>query len=188
MIFQLFYPKNSQLDNLILKLHDAPLSYPKPKNDEKIAGFQYDYNRILLGEGEVTWTAAKTALQNWTMFPGDWARIYALDTPLEVGRVVVMCARVCGFWWLNASRIVYVVDSVDNFGFAYGTLHHHAESGEELFQVSRDAEGKIWYEIKAFSRPRFWAARLAFPVARHFQRKFVKESLAHVKKMVHATR
>ena len=33
--------------------------------------------------------------------------------------------RAIGFWWLNACRIVYVVDEagpITQFGFAYGTL------------------------------------------------------------------
>ena len=37
-----------------------------------------------------------------------------------------------GLWWLNACRIVYVVDEagpVTRFGFAYGTLPGHAGSG-----------------------------------------------------------
>ena len=46
-------------------------------------------------------------------------------------------------------------------------------------------KNQVWYEIKAFSRPRYWAARLAFPIARYFQRKFVVESLANMKKVMH---
>ena len=40
------------------------------------------------------------------------------------------------------------------FGFAYGTLREHAESGEERFTVewSRD-DDRVWYDILAFFAP-----------------------------------
>ena len=43
-----------------------------------------------------------------------------------------------GFFSLNACRIVYRGDNDagnKRFGFAYGTLEEHAESGEERFTV-----------------------------------------------------
>jgi hypothetical protein len=62
------------------------------------------------------------------------------DTPILAGQAVAVVACLFGLWWLNACRIVYVVDEqgpVQRFGFAYGTLPDHAESGEERFTVSR---------------------------------------------------
>jgi len=50
---------------------------------------------------------------------------------------VAILARSIGLWWLNACRIVYVVDKVDKFGFAYGTLPDHAGSGEERWNGTR---------------------------------------------------
>ena len=45
-----------------------------------------------------------------------------------------------------------VVDKVDKFGFAYGTLPDHAGSGEERFLVEWDQdEGSVWYDIRVFS-------------------------------------
>jgi uncharacterized protein (UPF0548 family) len=60
-------------------------------------------------------------------------------------------------WWLNACRIVYVVDEegpVKRYGFAYGTLPEHVESGDVRFTVDwHEADGAVWYDILAFSRP-----------------------------------
>ena len=63
------------------------------------------------------------------------------------------------------------------FGFAYGTLTEHAESGEERFTVewNRD-DDKVWYDILAFSRPRQMPARLGYPFSRSLQRKFANAS------------
>ena len=66
-----------------------------------------------------------------------------------------------GSWTVNAARIVYVVDTgelakssgVRQFGFAYGTLPGHMESGEERFLIEQLADGSVWYDIVAFSRP-----------------------------------
>lgn len=185
MLFQLNFPTKQQLDALIIEQKDKPFSYSKPPSVPPKGGslFNYDSNRILLGEGDSVFKAASQAIRQWTMFPGGWARIYSDTTPIEVGRVVVMCAQVMGLWWLNCSRIIYTVNEAHRFGFAYGTLHHHAESGEELFQVKMYENGEVYYEIQAFSRPRHWMARLGFPLARYYQRQFVKDSLKNMKKV-----
>ena len=135
MLFQLKFPTRQQLDALINEQNSKPFSYPQTPQSQKLKGFDYDNNRILLGEGEAVFRAASQAIRQWAMFPGGWACIHSDKTPIEVGRVVVMCAQVMGVWWLNCSRIVYTVDESSRFGFAYGTLEHHVESGEELFQV-----------------------------------------------------
>jgi uncharacterized protein (UPF0548 family) len=51
---------------------------------------------------------------------------------------VVLTGMLVHPWWLNACRIVYVVDEegpVKRFGFAYGTLPEHAESGKPLVML-----------------------------------------------------
>ncbi|HEV3306332.1 MAG TPA: DUF1990 family protein [Candidatus Sulfotelmatobacter sp.] len=69
------------------------------------------------------------------------------------------------------------------FGFAYGTLGEHAESGEERFTVewSRD-DDSVWYDILAFSRPRQMLARLGYPLSRLLQKRFAEDSKAAVAK------
>jgi len=73
---------------------------------------------------------------------------------------------------------VYVVDEATRFGFAYGTLPDHAESGEERFLVERTADGVVWYDIRVFSRPNQFLARLVAPLARHLQDQFRRDSSA----------
>jgi uncharacterized protein (UPF0548 family) len=96
--------------------------------------------------------------------------------------VVAVVARVLGVWWVNACRVVYAVDEagpVCRFGFAYGTLPGHAESGEERFQVEWDrSDDAVYYDILAFSRPRHLLARLGYPLTRRTQRRFARDSAA----------
>lgn len=178
MIFQIKSPSPAQLDALIVEQQNAPLTYPK--NAQVLSAYDYDDNRVLLGEGDAIFAAAKQAIRRWAMFEGNWARIYSDKTPIETGQIVVMCAHLFGLWWLNASRIVYTVDQPKAFGFAYGTLTHHVESGEELFQVEMDDDGKVWYRLRAFSRPRYWMVKLTYPLARVFQRRFIRDSFKNM--------
>jgi uncharacterized protein (UPF0548 family) len=71
------------------------------------------------------------------------------------------------------------------FGFAYGTLPGHAESGEERFTVEwHEADGAVWYDILAFSRPRRLLARLGYPLARRLQKRFARDSAAAMRRAV----
>lgn len=154
-------------------------SYPEigqTRRDDPVPGYDNDFNFIELGRGDAVWKAAKEAIRHWKMFPGGWACIFPDDTPIREGEAVAMSAQVLGLWWLNSCRIVYIVDNENQFGFAYGTLPGHAECGEELFMVEKTADGSVRYVIKAFSKPRFWMARLGYPLARAHQRKFVRDS------------
>ncbi len=67
-----------------------------------------------------------------------------------------------------AGRVIYVVAEPGRSGFAYGTLPGHPERGEESFLVVR-RDGRLWFEITAFSRPRHWLARIGWPVTRALQ-------------------
>ncbi|MBK9335112.1 MAG: DUF1990 domain-containing protein [Lewinellaceae bacterium] len=156
-----------------------PFSYPdtgRTRYAETVRGYDNDHNSIELGAGDAAWAAAKEAIRQWRMFPGGWASVSPNGLPVQEGVVVAMTARVLGLWWLNSCRIVYVLDEENRFGFAYGTLPGHVESGEELFLVEKTVDGRVRYSLRAFSRPRHWLARLGYPLARMYQRKFVQES------------
>lgn len=143
------------------------------------AGFDYDENRVRLGRGLAVFETACAALRAWKMFPAPWTKISPADAPIRPGTDVAMQAQALGVWWLNAARIVYVLDEtapVRRFGFAYGTLPAHVEEGEERFSVELHRDGSVWYDLRAFSRPRFWPVRLAKPLARGLQRRFARDS------------
>jgi uncharacterized protein (UPF0548 family) len=149
------------------------------------AGYTVDHNRVRLGAGEAAFAAAGRALSAWRMFPVPWTQILPEAAPIRAGQTVAMLAHACGLWWLSACRIVYRIDETlpegpvrRRFGFAYGTLHAHVEQGEERFSVELLADGSVWYDLLAFSRPQFWPVRLARPLARGLQRRFVRESQA----------
>lgn len=153
------------------------------------AGYDLDHNRARLGDGVEAFEAACDAIRRWVMFPAPWTRIEPRGEhghpPIREGTVVAMVARALGLWWLSACRIVYTLDESSQtgpvrrrYGFAYGTLPRHVERGEERFSVELRDDGCVWYDLLAFSTPRYWAARLGYPLARRLQRRFVRDSLA----------
>lgn len=177
-------PGERWLEEFRAEVQGAPFSYEAvgATRDDRVgvpAGFDLDHNRVQLGNGEAVWERACGAVREWKMFPAPWTRISRADTPIRVGEVVAMQARAFGVWWVNACRIVYVIEEaapVRRFGFAYGTLLAHVESGEERFSVEMGENGEVWYDVRAFSRPRYLPVRLMRPLARRLQGRFVRDS------------
>jgi uncharacterized protein (UPF0548 family) len=152
------------------------------------SGYVVDHTRIKLGEGEGVFRAAKAALERWEQFRLGWLEASPQETPIRTGEVVAVVVRAIGLWWLNACRIVYVVDQVKRvrrFGFGYGTLPEHAGTGEERFLIEWDrGDDSVWYDILAFSRPHHILTRLGYPLVRRTQKRFGRESAAVMSKVV----
>ncbi len=146
------------------------------------AGYNVDRYRTRLGAGLVAFEAARAAVRRWEMFERGWLRVFPDAAEIREGSTVAVVAAHLGFYSINVSRIVYTLDEdgpLARFGFAYGTLGDHAESGEERFTVSWDRAGNaVWYDIVAFSRPRAVLARLGYPLGRALQKRFGRASLA----------
>lgn len=151
-------------------------------------GFRLDHTRVKLGDGEQVFVAGVAAFRRWEQFQLGWLEPGCTSVPVESGQPVVMLVRVFGIWWMNACRIVYVVEDtghVTRFGFAYGTLPAHAGSGEERFLIEwHRGDDSVWYDIRAFSRPRHVLARIGYPLMRRVQQRFGRESAAAMQRAV----
>jgi uncharacterized protein (UPF0548 family) len=183
-------PSAEKLRNFLASQSKLDLTYPAVGATAAVppVGYIVDHTQIKLGEGAGTFAAAKAALRRWEHFRLGWVETWPPETPIQAGQVVAVIARLFGLWWLNACRIVYVVDEqgpVQRFGFAYGTLPEHAESGEERFTVEwHEADYAVWYDILAFSRPQQLLARLGYPLARRLQKRFARDSAAAMRRAV----
>ena len=180
------FPPKDKITTVIKQQATLPYSYPEigASKNERTKGYDNDHNKMLLGKGDTIWENAKNALKNWQQFPEEWTTVLPPKTPLENGKVVAVFFRLFGLWWMNAARIVYTLDDDRRFGFAYGTLPGHVERGEECFWIEKEADGSIYYHIRAFSKPRFWLVKLGYPVARAYQRKFVRQSMQRMQQLV----
>jgi uncharacterized protein (UPF0548 family) len=153
-------------------------------------GYVVDHTRIKLGEGESVFHSAIAALRQWEQFHLGWVEAWSPDTPIQPGEVVAVMGWAIGLWWLNACRIVYVVEEsgpISKFGFAYGTLPGHAERGEERFLIEwNQSDNSVWYDILAFSKPNHFLIRLGYPLVRRLQKSFGRDSAAAMLKAVRA--
>jgi uncharacterized protein (UPF0548 family) len=188
-MWSIFRPSEEAIARFIIGQSRLPPSYPEVGASASTppAGYTVDHNRVQLGTGKAVFDAAANALRRWQQFPASMTSVHPPDTPIQVGYTVAVLARVLGVWWLNAARIVYVIDEVTplrRFGFAYGTLPDHVERGEERFCIEHHADDTVWYDILAFSQPRHWTARLGYPLSRRMQKRFAQESKAAMARAV----
>jgi uncharacterized protein (UPF0548 family) len=164
-----------------------PLNFTYRDADPKaLSGYDRDHTRVQLGEGIEIFEAAKTALRNWQHFQLGWVKACPANTPIQKDQVVAILAHQMGLWWLNACRITNVIDedSPLRFGFSYGTLPGHVESGKERFLIEMYQGESVWYDILAFSRPRHILARLGYRYVRRVQKRFAKQSAAAMQRAV----
>jgi uncharacterized protein (UPF0548 family) len=187
----MFLPRKPDAETVrqfIFAQQGLPFSYREvgaTRNETPPQNFTADHNRTRLGDGENVYQRAVAALKKWEQFNLGWVTIVPPDTPIAVGQAVAVRAYTFGLWSLSATRIVYLIEEhgpVQRFGFAYGTLPNHVECGEERFTIERLADDSVWYDIYAFSRPQHALARLGFPITRKLQKRFIRESLAIMKK------
>lgn len=182
MIF-LKIPDAKTIQPILKKQSQLPYTYfevNETKDSRLIKGFDNDHLKVKIGNGIHDFLLAKSLISNWMMMPDDWTVILPEKTPVLKDNTIVLMAKFIGLWWMNCSRIVYIKDEPRKFAFAYGTLPGHMEKGEELFQVMMDEHEVVWYEIKAFSKPRYWLTRLFYPVLRRLQARFRMDSAAQM--------
>lgn len=123
--------------------------------------------RTSLDGGPDSFARGREALSLWAVHRGSGLDVVT-DGPLAVGTHVAMAAPLTVGWVEATCRIVAVVEEADRFGFAYGTLPVHPESGEEAFVVERSG-GACSFVVEAVSRPVHPLARLAPAVADRLQ-------------------
>jgi len=137
-MFLLRRPSSQQITRFLDGSRALPLSYQSEGLTRAGAdGFRVDEQIVPVGSGAAAFARAVTALTEWRHFELGWVQLCrVLDSTGEAGG--------------------------PTFGFAYGTLTNHADSGEELFEISFDRHsGEVSYRIRAVSRPRATLARLA---------------------------
>lgn len=184
-MFLLKRPSQEAIEHFLTQQQASKLSYPEVGASRTGApsGYLVDHNRIKLGEGMEIFQRACAAINCWQMFKFGWVELLWPNTPIKVGENVGILVNHFGFWSLNASRIVYLMDEASpitpiiKYGFAYGTLLEHGECGEERFTVEfHKNDNSVWYDLYAFSHPNHFLAKLGYPLCRLLQKRFAHDS------------
>lgn len=176
-------PSAAVIERFLRESQHLPLSYAAPglvRQPSSARGV--DEQVVPIGRGLIDFARAQDALAAWRQFDLGWVELFPASAAIAPGTTVAVLIRHLGFWSLNGCRVVYNVEAAEDearFGFAYGTLTNHAESGEELFEVFLDRRTEdVMYRIRARSWPQASLAWLGQPVVRALQERFRRDSAA----------
>jgi uncharacterized protein (UPF0548 family) len=197
-VFVVRRPSDAKLAQILAAVGDARFTYDAVGATASAGDLPDGYHQVrvtrVLGRGEDVFAAAVDGIRRWQLHRRQGYRVAPDEPPIEVGTVVAVDVPLVAVHVIATCRIAWVVDEPDRFGFGYGTLPIHPESGEEAFVVERGtgetgaAPGDVRLAITAFSRPRHALVRLAGPVARRQQAKATQGYLdalaAHVREVL----
>ena len=176
-------PSAAVIERFLRESQHLPLSYAAPglvRQPSSARGV--DEQVVAIGHGPIDFARAQHALASWRQFDLGWVELFPAGAAIAPGTTVAVLIRHLGFWSLNGCRVVYAVGAAERearFGFAYGTLTNHAESGEELFEVFLDRQtDDVMYRIRARSWPQAPLACLGQPIVRALQERFRRDSAA----------
>ncbi len=172
-------PSADRLRQILEERSTDSFTYPEvgATAGEAPAGYHHDRFETDLGADDGDrFRRAGQAVFEWVPQRGAGIRIFP-DRAVAADHTFILVLPLPGAGWAVApARVTYVVSEPDRVGFAYGTLPGHPASGEEAFIVVR-SDGRVRFDVIAFSRPEDLVARLAKPVARVLQVRTIRSYL-----------
>lgn len=150
------------------------------------AGYHLTLHRTRIGYGRAVFAAAGDAVTTFRAHRSSGMLVEAVagpGRPVRPGDRVVVGIGIGPLRIDAPCEVIWTAYEPRRIGFAYGTLSGHPESGEESFVVDMDADGAVWFEVTAFSRPVSWYTRLAGPVIPFLQLRYARLLGRHVRKL-----
>lgn len=170
----------STLDRLYVDAARHEVTYDHVGSSVEIGKWpdrQPTLEHLSLGTGNTAFAAGVYALRHWAPQQGIGARIHPRDAPVAVGGTILVVLPFGPVEVIAPNRIVAVVDEPGVFGFAYGTLPGHPESGEESFFVRQRDDGTVVAAVTVDAVPGTLAARMSGPLVSRFQRVAIRRYL-----------
>lgn len=167
---------------LVERSRDAELTYepvgmslgwrPVPQ------GYRDVVSERVVGHGEEQFRKIGYALMHWEINRKAGFHVQPQHPAVREGERVAVAMPLLGVLSITAPcRVVAVVAEGDLVGFAYGTLPHHPQHGEESFLLSHRPDDSVVMAVRAVSRPAAWYVKLAGPIARAKQGSATKRYL-----------
>jgi uncharacterized protein (UPF0548 family) len=185
-VFLMRRPSMREIERFLDRSHRLPLSYGPTGIVRCMPAIgRFDEQVVTIGHGDADFERARIALASWKHFDIGWVETFPKAASIESGTEVAVLIRHLGFWSLNGARVLYHIGGTGQaaFGFAYGTLTNHAESGEELFEVFIDRNSReVRYRIRAVSWPQSALTWIGQPIVRRLQARFRRDSAAAMKR------
>jgi len=120
-MFSIRRPTESSIRAFLARQETSTFSYSavgSTRSGNGPVGYVLDHNRVRLGIGDDCWKSAKRAICDWKMFEMNFLHLHWPNVPIAEGNTVAIAVQHFGFWSLNASRIIYVIEEPRRFGFA----------------------------------------------------------------------
>jgi uncharacterized protein (UPF0548 family) len=147
------------------------------------AGYRHVRRHAEVGRGDAAFACAAETLATWGMHRGAGLVVRASAARAAEGVLINTGLGIGPLRLWSPCRVVWVLDEPARYGWAYGTvtcrpmpsgrhkpiMRDHPITGEEAFEVSIDDAGRVWTDIRAFSRPATAAAKLGALVLRTMQ-------------------
>jgi uncharacterized protein (UPF0548 family) len=112
------------------------------------------------------------------------ARVWPADAVVEPGVDVLVALGIGPVTVVAVDRVVGVVDEPRRWGFAYGTLPGHIETGEEAFVVTHGDDDTVRVRITATAHVALPASgllqRLLLPIQRRYAERYLDAVAAAV--------
>ena len=166
-MYSLRRPSRQDLARLRADQAGLEVTYPEvgASFGEPPGGYSASSATLPAGRGNTGMLLARRAIREWAGHQEAGVVLEPEVPPIEEGSVLALAAPLMGVWVTAACRIVRVLDTDDAFGFAYGSLPHHPEVGEECFVARRRSDDTVEVEVKVFSNPATRLARLGGPAS-----------------------
>jgi uncharacterized protein (UPF0548 family) len=142
------------------------------------AGYRHVRRRVQLGKGREVFAAVAAGMRAWGIHRQARLRLRTEAGSPRVGTDFSAGVPLLAWTVWVPCRVVWVRDAATGYGYGFGTVRGHPESGEEAFAVSIDDVGRVWFDLRAFSRPATRTARLGGPVAAFLQRRITDRYVA----------
>ncbi len=177
-LFEVFHPRKpttDQLKQLRSQQRQEDLTYDGVglTLDELPVGYHHMRVTRVVGSGAAHFGRGREAIRTWKAQAALQLVLEPSVPAFVEGEVLVFALpmRPSPFWATGACRIVRIVDEPQRFGFVYGTLPHHPETGEEAFLVHHHDDGTVSFSITAFSNAKALPMRVSGAVGRIIQPK-----------------
>ena len=174
-MFHLSQPTTDQLKKLRSEQRDQDLTYDGVglTLGKLPAGYHHMQVTRVVGSGAAHMERGRNAIRTWKAQAALGLVLEPQVPSFTKDEVLVFALpmRPSPTWATGACRIVRIVDEPQRFGFVYGTLPHHPETGEEAFLVSHHDDDTVSFSITAFLNAKTLPMRLSGPVGRIIQHK-----------------
>lgn len=141
-------------------------------------GYRINCLKRVIGHGAPAYHRASRALETGEAFELPWIRFWRRGHGHRwaTNDSIVLAARVAPLLWsANVNEVVHVRRRKLSMTVVWGTTPRHVLAGEEAVQVWQEGDGRVFFQLRSFSRPNVAMAWLTYPLIVYLQHAFARD-------------